>query len=402
MSSPPHLEEVSVAAQNRTQRNVYFPGKLMTSDDMAVEQAYHRDRLHAITRYVLGAGLVCGLSTTIEEDGEHLYGVVQSGVALDHQGRSIVVSNPREKRRVVESEHDDSNGERETLPRGDEIYVSLRYAECGTDSVPVADFTTGCEERCCYNRVVEQFTLHYTESPPAASKRLPTIIHHSDDDDDDDDSLDPLELARRYYESEVDDCAPHEPFPLLLGRYTRDDGEWTVASDSMRPMVYTNDMLYGLIDEHVRDHDNPHRVQFDGLRSVHDVSGDGENVQFCSDDETIDITATDSDPQMVNFDVTERVARSSDLDALEEKFKEEIEALNGQIDTLNTHVVAMRQCLRAMKEVMESHVDDDISLGKLCERFLSLDVEPDYQKPTQMREELYQMRQQLIDEDESS
>ena len=70
------------------ERNRYFYGKLLTVRDFEVEQRYHCTKRELLNRLVHGAGVVCGLGVTASDESTL---IIESGMALDYQGREIVV-----------------------------------------------------------------------------------------------------------------------------------------------------------------------------------------------------------------------------------------------------------------------------------------------------------------------
>lgn len=67
----------------------YFPGRLLTDDDLAAEQAYHRQMRYLVNR-LLGHGIVSGLDVDVV-GGEVR---VSPGVAMDRLGREVVLVEP--------------------------------------------------------------------------------------------------------------------------------------------------------------------------------------------------------------------------------------------------------------------------------------------------------------------
>ncbi len=66
----------------------FFPGQLLTADDLQAEQDYHREMRYLHNR-ILGYGVVHGLEVSVA-DGSVL--VVAAGVAIDRRGREIVLA----------------------------------------------------------------------------------------------------------------------------------------------------------------------------------------------------------------------------------------------------------------------------------------------------------------------
>ncbi len=64
-------------------RNNWFVGKLLTADDLRLEQDYHIGRRRSHNRCVHCAGVVCGLRVSVEERRAR----VEPGLALDCRRR---------------------------------------------------------------------------------------------------------------------------------------------------------------------------------------------------------------------------------------------------------------------------------------------------------------------------
>lgn len=97
------------------ERPHYFAGKLLTAEDLELEQAYHIERRRLLNRILHGAGVVSGL-TVGEGAGETV--TVEPGFALDPRGREILVCEPQKLR----------------IPKSDEqVSVCLLYREEETD-----------------------------------------------------------------------------------------------------------------------------------------------------------------------------------------------------------------------------------------------------------------------------
>lgn len=67
----------------------FFPGQLVSVEDLEADQDYHREMRYLHNR-LLGSGLVNGLEVTV--DGEVTL-VVSPGVAIDGLGREIVLTS---------------------------------------------------------------------------------------------------------------------------------------------------------------------------------------------------------------------------------------------------------------------------------------------------------------------
>jgi hypothetical protein len=97
------------------ERPRYFAGKLLTVEDLELEQRYHIEKRRLLNRMLQGAGVVSGLGVVGSEEGKV---TVEPGFALDRYGREILVC---ESQQLV-------------LPDGVEPpSICLLYREMGTD-----------------------------------------------------------------------------------------------------------------------------------------------------------------------------------------------------------------------------------------------------------------------------
>jgi hypothetical protein len=99
----------------RFERPHYVAGKLLTADDLELEQRYHIEKRWLLNRTFHGAGVVHGLEVATDKEGSVS---VSPGLALDRYGREIEVC------------------EREELAvpgTVDQIFICIRYAEVETD-----------------------------------------------------------------------------------------------------------------------------------------------------------------------------------------------------------------------------------------------------------------------------
>lgn len=70
------------------ERNRYYYGKMLTSGDFQAEQKYMNGKRNFLNRMVLGNGVLCGLGVLNLDD---LSILVESGMAIDSEGREIIV-----------------------------------------------------------------------------------------------------------------------------------------------------------------------------------------------------------------------------------------------------------------------------------------------------------------------
>ena len=133
------------------ERNRYFYGKLLTVRDFEREQRYSRAKAQLLDRLSLGAGVVCGLGVSVSDDSTLL---IESGLALDYQGRMIAVEEPvLRKLQMLEGY--------ENLRGRDSAYLCLAYQE--TELEPVN--AVGAESRQ-FNITREEARLYLSTQEP--------------------------------------------------------------------------------------------------------------------------------------------------------------------------------------------------------------------------------------------
>ena len=102
-------------------RNNFFAGRLLTADDLALEQKYFREKQKLHNRALHGFGVVSGLEVS-QRPGKL---IITAGLAIDCQGNEIVVAEPVEL----------------SLPAvvSSVTYLSISYHEKESGSVPTED-----------------------------------------------------------------------------------------------------------------------------------------------------------------------------------------------------------------------------------------------------------------------
>jgi hypothetical protein len=110
-------------ATSGTVRPNFFPGRLLTADDLREEQEYHREKHRRLLQMLHGSGVVDGLEVDVASDGATIS--IEPGVAIDGYGREIILDDM-----VVLPIPSDAPSP---------IYVVVRYAERMVNPVPVAD-----------------------------------------------------------------------------------------------------------------------------------------------------------------------------------------------------------------------------------------------------------------------
>lgn len=158
------------------ERNRYFYGKLLTVRDFEVEQRYHCTKRELLNRLVHGAGVVCGLGVTASDESTLM---IESGMALDYQGREIIVPEPLfRKLPMLEGQ--------ETLAGKKDAYLCLAYAQEDVEPVNATGAEVGAQRQFDLTR--EGYRLFLTAEPPAYQSLLETagrenvsVLYQSDE-----------------------------------------------------------------------------------------------------------------------------------------------------------------------------------------------------------------------------
>ncbi|MBP0979342.1 MAG: hypothetical protein J6C55_01695 [Oscillospiraceae bacterium] len=133
------------------ERNRYYYGKLLTTSDLEAEQKYINNKRQFINKLVFGSGKICGLKVyNINEDTL----MVESGVAIDEDGREIVVDKSEIKKL--------SAIEGFSQVASDKMLLTIEYNEELTQPVySVAQNNNGKEYE--YNKIIENYRLKLKE-----------------------------------------------------------------------------------------------------------------------------------------------------------------------------------------------------------------------------------------------
>jgi hypothetical protein len=238
-------------------RNRYFYGKLLDVYHFELETNYFNAKRRLLNRLVSGYGVVCGLDVTRGTEPDQV--VVGAGVALDKSGREIIVPSPTApivlpvrydgngatpQQTDMHAGHEPKDGP-EGYPGHEPRYVHLVacYHECESDPTPV--MTAECDEPCAPGAVRERYKIWVREgcAPPVRLEcRIPDLTS--------DGQLDYGAIARW-----VTKCCPSPPddpcIPLANIRLRGDHDKCHCTQEdidiSIRPIVYSNDLLFDLL-----------------------------------------------------------------------------------------------------------------------------------------------------------
>ncbi len=252
------------------ERNRYFHGQMLYDRNFRLETDYHNGKRWLINRLVVGYGVVCGLGVKPAEEDEPTF-IVEPGVAIDRWGREIVVDGevgplavpPRllppagegeggERPQPDDSDERDEGreegygDERRRRRRGREVdlHLVLCYHECTAEPTPVLAGDCRDEEPCQPGLIRERYTLEFRPGclPPRQPKLKIADVISSD--------------GRVNYEALVLEVSkpcrcPEDPcIPLATLHLDLDHESCRCHREidlTVRPIVYTNDLLFQLI-----------------------------------------------------------------------------------------------------------------------------------------------------------
>ncbi|MBD5128359.1 MAG: hypothetical protein HDT43_00310 [Ruminococcaceae bacterium] len=144
------------------ERNRFFYGKLLTAEDFIAEQNYFNTKIRLLNSLLFGSGVITGLNV-IKTDERSV--AIDSGIALDHAGREIIVPEPM----IVKiNELDGYDGFVRENTDYTRAYLCIEYSETRTRPIhsiagsALDDENDGPE----YNRVTEGFSLYITGKAP--------------------------------------------------------------------------------------------------------------------------------------------------------------------------------------------------------------------------------------------
>jgi hypothetical protein len=231
-------------------RNRYHHGQLLTEQSFQLEQHYLTHKIWLGNRLITGYGVVCGLDVKLGDDRCSIY--VTSGLAVDKWGREIVVTadtqpqplpKPPKEDDGSTTYGDEAQGRRHDDDADDYVQVLICFKECLSDPQPVVASECGCEETCAATVVRERYEVVVKpgKAPEVPSHcRFPDVINS--------DRIDYAALARWVTQEcgrvKGDGCIPLANVRLRRGKGRCESDDIDI---SVRPIVYTNDLLFELI-----------------------------------------------------------------------------------------------------------------------------------------------------------
>jgi len=173
---------------------------------------------------------------------------IQPGLAIDSNGRPIVVRNPTTRSFPI--------------PDGDELYLFIEYDTETKDPVPVPGSEPLSEEQSEESRILEVFSLTTRETAPVIDSP-PTVDFPDLGATDKDITELASEVSNAYHDAHRADVDADPDAAVFLGSFKRDiEGDWRFGSETdHRPLAYDNEMLFSMLASHIADTENPHHTR---------------------------------------------------------------------------------------------------------------------------------------------
>ena len=267
-------------------RNRYFYGKMLDVYHFELEQNYFNSKRWLLNRLVSGYGVVCGLNVLLSSDGKSLY--VTPGVAIDKCGHEIVLCQPSVPVPLPPPSSTAGGGSQTTTtttgtnpqqpttttsqPAGTSAtttgasatgtmtagtgtencdcaqyyHLVLCYHECPTDPAPSLGGDCGCSAQttCSPGAIRERYTLELVTDKLAQARTTSSITDVINGG-----TVNYCALVNYVANLSFDDPCPDCCIPLANIRVP-DLGQTydqTNIDICIRPLVYSNDVLYELI-----------------------------------------------------------------------------------------------------------------------------------------------------------
>lgn len=213
------------------ERNNYFYGKLLTVKDYQAEQTYFNEKRWLINRMVNGSGVVCGLD--VVRDGDKV--CIEPGMAIDSCGREIVVYDTQTVELNFEKD--------ECADCVENTYViCIKYHKCEAEPLEILPIKCEGDGKSQYNRIRDSFKISIKCYQEAECDEISPVC--------------PLENKTESLHNYICDAIRHKECTeceecncVILAKVTvSEDGTISIDNCSDRPLVYSNPMLYEMLE----------------------------------------------------------------------------------------------------------------------------------------------------------
>jgi len=249
-------------------RNRYYYGKLLDVFHLDLEQYYFNSKRWLLNRLISGAGVVCGLDVQLTSDNKSVW--VTPGVAIDWCGHEIIVCQPSQPKALPQlqvttpapsTSSDQSATQSETgsvqtastppSPTRSECcdgwtYKNLVicYQECPADPSPALGGDCDTQAVCTPGSIREAYCLKWADGQPCPTppaSKLPAGVISTG-------GINYGLLATSVTQNSCFDAAGDCCICLAsIGIPPAGQGNPPKIDITVRPIVYTNDLLYNLL-----------------------------------------------------------------------------------------------------------------------------------------------------------
>lgn len=159
----------------------FFPGQVLTADDMTQDADWVRQRLRRHNRYLHGWGIVCGCDVRPPTGSDKPWQVhICPGFILTPQGDEIYIASEAifDVAGCLVTSGDPCAFARPCPPitrrtanARQAVYLAVRYVECEARPVRIAPVGCSCDDaQCDYSRLREAYEFCCLDTPPPASQ----------------------------------------------------------------------------------------------------------------------------------------------------------------------------------------------------------------------------------------
>jgi hypothetical protein len=219
--------------------NRYHDGMLLDVFHLELEQNYLNGKRWLLNRLISGYGVLCGLDVVPAHHGRAV--IVTPGVALDRGGHEVIVAH--HSKPVALPVRPQTEATATEWKKEDFVHLCLSFAPCEADQTPTSVDDCGQPTACTPSAIQERYKLHLRDG------KAPEIICEC--------STPEIMLnGRLNYATLVERITRHRPavphdLCIPLANICLPPGDTPPQGSSIdihvRPIVYTNDLLFDII-----------------------------------------------------------------------------------------------------------------------------------------------------------